>query len=76
MKLSPREMQCLDFIAGRITATGHPPFQFEIAEHFGTKSRGFVWRVLKSLEAKGAICIKLKSPRGIEIVGRQERLAA
>ncbi len=76
MSLSPRESQCLTFICATIAATGRAPFQYEIAAHFGTKSRGFVWRVVKALEAKGVIRIRIKRPRGIEVVGFEARRAA
>lgn len=76
MHLSPRESECLAFICDRIAGNGLAPFQYEIAAHLGTKSRGFVWRVLKALEDKGAIRMKTYTPRGIEVVGLGSRVAA
>jgi SOS-response transcriptional repressor LexA len=70
MQLSPRESQAVAFIGATIAQTGRAPYQMEIAEHFGTTSRGFVWRMLKSLQAKGAITMKIKSPRGLSLTSR------
>lgn len=69
MKLSRREAQVLHFINETIAASGKPPFQYEIAAHLGTESRGFVWRILKRLEEKGAIRRRIYEIRGIETIG-------
>lgn len=69
MKLSPREAQVLAFINQSFADTGKPPFQYEIAAHLGTESRGFVWRILKRLEEKGAIRRRTYEIRGIEMTG-------
>jgi hypothetical protein len=55
MKASTRENQALRFIASHIAEFGHPPYQFQIAAHFKTDSRGFICRMLDSMERKGMI---------------------
>ena len=67
-KLSPREEECLGFIAAFTDREGSPPHQNDIADHIGSSSRGFVHRVLKSLEAKGFIRILAYERRGIELI--------
>jgi hypothetical protein len=43
------------------------PYQDEIADHLGASSRGFVHRVLKSLETKGHVRIRMFERRGVEL---------
>jgi SOS-response transcriptional repressor LexA len=75
VKLSPRESQALSFIALTIERTGKPPFQYEIAAHLGTKSRGFVCRVLNNLEAKGLLRRRIYEIRGLEVIKQELRAA-
>ena len=70
MKRQPmtlRERECRNFIAGYRRRRGVSPCQFEIAGYFNAESRGFVCRVLKSLQTKGYIRIRMYEPRGIEL---------
>ena len=76
MQITRRETQCLEFIEAALIERGRAPFQYEIAAHFGTTSRGFVWRIPKSLEAKGLITMRIKSPRDLAIVTQEMRKAA
>jgi SOS-response transcriptional repressor LexA len=46
---------------------GQPPYQDEIADHLGASSRGFVHRVLKSLETKGHVRIRTFERGGVEL---------
>lgn len=68
MILTRREEECLGFIAAFTDREGYPPLQDDIADHIGAKSRGFIHRVLKQLEAKGCIRIRMYERRGVEIV--------
>ena len=67
MTLTRREEECLGFIAAYTDREGRPPFQDEIADHIGAKSRGFIFRVLKSLESKGRVRIRMYERRGVEL---------
>lgn len=55
MRLSLRETQTLAIIRRFIGRTGTAPFQNEIASELGISSRGYVQRLLISLESKGHI---------------------
>jgi SOS-response transcriptional repressor LexA len=55
MTLTRRETETLAFIKRFIARTGAAPFQKEIASELGISSRGFILRILVSLELKGFI---------------------
>jgi SOS-response transcriptional repressor LexA len=74
--LTRREAQCLEFITSTVRTTGRAPFKYEIAAHFGAASRGYVYRILASLEAKGFVRRRKYEPRGIEIVVSTDAMAA
>ena len=75
MKLTPRESQILSFVSQYINEVGRAPFQDQIATRFGMKSRGYVQRVLKRLEAKGLLKLEPYKVRGIEVVKQELRAA-
>lgn len=68
MNLSLRETEVLTYIILSFDVLGHAPTQREIARRLGMTSRDFIGRVLKNLEAKGAIRIRPYKVRGIELV--------
>ena len=68
MKLTPREYQVLSFVAHYIELTDRAPYQEQIAHRFNLKSRTYVQRVLKRLEAKGLVKLTPYKIRGIEVV--------
>jgi len=70
MKLSPRESEVLTYIMLSVDVLGHAPTQREIARRLGMTSRDFIGRVLKNLEAKGAIRLQPYKVRGIELTER------
>lgn len=76
MKLSLRESQVLSFVARYIGETGRAPYQDQIAARFGLKSRTYVQRVLKRLEAKGLLKLEPYKIRGIEVIKQELRSAA
>jgi hypothetical protein len=59
-----------------VRTTGRAPFKYEIAAHFGAASRGYVYRILASLEAKGFVRHRKYEPRGIELLASMEAMAA
>ncbi len=67
MKPSPREQQTLDFIRRYSAEYGHAPYQWQIAAHLKTDSRGFVCRMLDNMQRKGMISRRSGSPRSIEV---------
>jgi SOS-response transcriptional repressor LexA len=75
VKLSLRESQVLSFVALYIDICGKPPYQDQIASRLGLKSRTYVQRVLKRLEAKGLVRLEPYRIRGIAII-KQELGAA
>lgn len=72
MRLSSREAEVLSYISLCVELLGHPPTQMEIARRLGTKSRGFVGRILTNLEDKGLIRMHLYKIRGIELIKQLE----
>jgi repressor LexA len=75
MKLTPRESEILSYIALCIELLGHPPTQREIARRLNCKSRSFVDRKLKILEAKGLIERDTYRVRGIKVIKQELRAA-
>ena len=75
MRLTPRESQILSFVAHYIIETGRAPYQDQIAARFGLKSRTYVQRVLKRLEAKGMLKLTQYKIRGIEVIKQELRAA-
>lgn len=76
MKLTPRESQVLSFVAHYIEHTDRPPYQEQIASRFNLKSRTYIQRVLKRLEAKGLLKLTPYKIRGIEVIKQELRSAA
>jgi SOS-response transcriptional repressor LexA len=76
VKLSPRESQVLSFVALHIETFGYAPYQDQIAGRFKLKSRTYVQRVLKRLEAKGLVQLDTYKVRGIRVVKQELRAAA
>jgi len=76
MKLSPRESQILSFVALHIETYDYAPYQDQIACRFGMKSRTYIQRVLKRLEAKGLVKLDPYRPRGIAVIKQELRGAA
>jgi repressor LexA len=76
MRLTPRESQILSFVALYIGETGRAPYQDQIAARFGLKSRTYVQKVLKRLEAKGLLKLTQYKIRGIEVIKQELRRAA
>jgi SOS-response transcriptional repressor LexA len=68
MTPSRREQQVIDYISRYSAEFGHAPYQWQIAAHLKTDSRGYVCRMLDSLQRKGAIERKYGSPRSITVV--------
>lgn len=75
MKLTPRESQVLSFVAHYIEHTDRPPYQEQIASRFNLKSRTYIQRVLKRLEAKGLLKLTPYKIRGIEVIKQELRAA-
>jgi SOS-response transcriptional repressor LexA len=61
------QTETLAFIRRHITERGRAPFQHEICIHLGTKSRGFVHRMLGHMAEKGLIRWHKFAPGGIEL---------
>lgn len=76
IRLTRRQEECLGFIAAYTDREGRPPQQDEIAEHLGASSRGFVFRLVRSLEAKGLLRIRMYERRGIELAASPATEAA
>lgn len=66
--LTEKQNQLLDFIAGRIFATGRSPSFEEMRAHMGHKTRGSIPAAVGSLERRGFIRREKNIPRSIEIV--------
>lgn len=75
MKLTPRESQVLSFVAHYIEHTDRAPYQDQIAHRFNLRSRTYVQRVLKRLEAKGLVKLTPYKIRGIEVIKQELRAA-
>jgi len=73
-KLTPRQAEILALIREFITATGFPPTQTEIAEHFGFRSANAAKDHLRALARKGAIELVAGSSRGIRLLDQQPGL--
>ncbi len=73
MKLTPRESQILSFISLSIEILGHSPTQSEIARRLGSRSRTYIQRVIKRLEAKGLITREQYKVRGIQVIKQELR---
>lgn len=75
MKLTPRESQVLSFVAHHIDVAGYAPYQHQIAAKLGLKSRTYVQRVLKRLEAKGLLKLEPYKIVGIQVIKQELRAA-
>jgi repressor LexA len=75
MRLTPRESQVLSFVAHYINETDRAPMQDQIAHRLGLKSRTYVQRILKRLEAKGLLKLTQYKIRGIEVIKQELRAA-
>jgi SOS-response transcriptional repressor LexA len=76
MHLTPRESQILSFVALSIDILGHAPTQREIGRRLNVKSRSFIGRTLRNLEAKGLIRLEMYKVRGIHVLKQELRDAA
>lgn len=76
MHLTPRESQILSFVALHIEMFDRAPLHCQIVGRFKLRSRTYVQRVLKRLEAKGLVKIEPYKIRGITVVKQELRDAA
>lgn len=67
--LTPRQQQCLDYIAGYIREHGYPPSMREIMAAMGIVSPNGVMSKLRALERAGRIVVTPGVSRGIRLVG-------
>lgn len=67
-KLTPKQKDFLDFLAGYSEKNGYAPSQQEMAKHFGFSSLGTVQNYLVRLEALGLIRKSWNARHGIEVV--------
>ena len=74
-RLTARQQQIYDFIAGRIQENGSPPTIREIGEQFGISSTNGVRATLTALTKKGYIRRKPLLSRGIELTDYVEKVA-
>jgi SOS-response transcriptional repressor LexA len=68
MKPSRREQQTLEYIRRHVAEFGHAPYQWQIAAHLKTDSRGFVCRMLDNMQRKGLISRRYGALRSIEVL--------
>lgn len=76
MKLTPRESQILSYVSLFVDMYGYSPYQDQIAHRFKLRSRTYVQRVLKRLEAKGLLKLEPYRVRGIQVIKQELRAAA
>jgi len=69
MKASQREQQALRYIERHISEFGRAPYQWQIAAHLKTDSRGFVCRMLDNMQRKGLIGRTYGARRSILVKG-------
>lgn len=67
-RLTPKQMAMYQFIRQFIAREGIAPTLQQIADGFGTKSRGVVHRTLQRLQEKGYLEIEPGKKRGIKLV--------
>ncbi len=67
MYLTKRQKEVLDFLEGYLSANGYAPTFNEIAEEFGFRSKGTVYKHIKALRDKGLIHHEWNRTRAIEI---------
>ena len=65
MRPSCREEQALQYIQRHINEFGRAPYQWQIAAHLKTDSRGFVCRMLDNMQRKGMIARTYGARRSI-----------
>lgn len=68
LKLTPRQLEILDFIRNTLEVLGAPPTRAEICNAFGFASPTAAEDHLKALAKKGAIVLEPGSARGIRLV--------
>lgn len=68
-RLTPRQLEILDFIAGHISQYGWAPTIREIGDAFGIRSPNGVMCHLNGLESKGFIVCGGFQARAIRVVG-------
>ena len=68
LKLTPRQLEILDFIRNTLEVLGAPPTRAEICNAFGFASPTAADDHLKALAKKGAIVLEPGSARGIRLV--------
>jgi SOS-response transcriptional repressor LexA len=68
MKPSRREQQAMEYIRRYVEEFGRAPYQWQIAAHLKTDSRGFVCRMLDNMQRKGLIARRYGAPRSIEVL--------
>jgi len=68
MKPSRREQQAMEYIRRYVEEFGYAPYQWQIAAHLKTDSRGFVCRMLDNMQRKGLIARRYGSTRSIEVL--------
>jgi hypothetical protein len=68
MKPSAREQQVLEYICRYVEQFGRAPYQWQIAAHLKTDSRGFVCRMLDNMQRKGLIARRYAEPRSIRVL--------
>lgn len=72
MNPSKREQQALVYIQRHIAEFGRAPYQWQIAAHLKTDSRGFVCRMLDSMQRKGLIAKTYGVKRSIVVARAAE----
>jgi len=70
-KLSRKQEQALELIAGKIRAQGYPPTLAELTEAMGAASRNTAVKYLKILSRKGYIAWEHNKARGIQILEKR-----
>jgi len=69
MFLTKRQKEILDFLKDFVSRNGYAPTFDEIASAFGFRSKGTVYKHIKSLKNKGIIQHEWNRTRSIEVVG-------
>lgn len=67
-KATPKQQRILDYVCTFVRTEGYPPTFEEIRDALGLSTKSLVSHHLRKLEAKGYLCLKRNTPRGIRLV--------
>jgi repressor LexA len=66
-KITQSEQRMLDYISGYVRSRGYPPAYEEIKQALGLRSKSWINRHLKRLEAEGHVDLTPNTPRSIRL---------